>query len=262
MSFDPRFDARWHKVIDPAIRSIDSNTIPLEPVRVDQRPIGESILTEILTGISRSTVVFVDITTIGMNNDRPVRNGNVMYELGIAQAVRLPEEVIVFRSDEDPLPFDVASIRVNSYKPDAQPHVAKEMVSSAIRSAIAEVDLKRHLAVRRALEMLDHSMLMVLIEALATAGIVHPRMKTMGEILQLTGRVAAISRLLELGLLQTEYQRYVPTDRDLEDDPQLFGMVKYQCTALGVEVCKEMTTRVMFTPRPNGGEPPSDGASV
>jgi len=113
MSFDPRFDHRWRDVIAPAIRNVLVHGTPLEPVRVDMRRVSDSILTEILTGITNSRLIFADVTTIGAVDGRPVRNGNVLYEVGIAHAVRLAEEVILFRSDNDPLLFDMANVRVN-----------------------------------------------------------------------------------------------------------------------------------------------------
>ena len=65
MSFYPIFDERWKNVIDPAIRRVERNNVPLEPHRVDVRRVSDSILTEILTGISRSLVIFADVTSLG-----------------------------------------------------------------------------------------------------------------------------------------------------------------------------------------------------
>ena len=108
MSFDDRFQNRWEHVIEPAISSIQRNRVPFEAVRVDARRMSDSIVTEILQGISRYRVVFADVTSIGQIEGRPIRNANVMYEVGIAHATRLPEEVILFRSDSDDLIFDIS----------------------------------------------------------------------------------------------------------------------------------------------------------
>src|SRR5688572_24479525 len=110
MSFAPQFDARWRDVIQPAIRRISANNIRQEPRRVDASIVGDSILTEILQGVSQSRLVFADITSRNHLGAEPVRNANVMYEVGLAHAVRLPEEVLLFRSDADPLLFDVAQV--------------------------------------------------------------------------------------------------------------------------------------------------------
>ena len=75
MSFDPRFQARWENVISPAITNVARNNVPLAPYRVDARRIGDSILTEILGGISTSLLVLVDVTTLGHVDSKVIRNG-------------------------------------------------------------------------------------------------------------------------------------------------------------------------------------------
>src|SRR5262245_50584462 len=92
MSFRSLFNKRWESVISPAIKKVQRNNIPLEPHRVDSRRVSDSILTEILTGISSALVIFADISSLGTIEDKPIRNGNVMYEIGLAHATRLPEE--------------------------------------------------------------------------------------------------------------------------------------------------------------------------
>ena len=54
-------------MIAPAIRQVLRNDVPLEPFRVDSRKVSDSILTEILDGISKSRLVFADITAVGKN---------------------------------------------------------------------------------------------------------------------------------------------------------------------------------------------------
>ena len=64
MSFAPQFQARWKAVITPAIRSVMVNGKPLEPHRVDARQISDSVLTEILGGITNDRLIFADVSTI------------------------------------------------------------------------------------------------------------------------------------------------------------------------------------------------------
>ena len=85
MSFASAFTHRWEKVIMPAIARVQIDGQPLEPIRIDQCRISDSILVEILDGIRRSRLILADITAIGEISGKPVRNGNVLYELGIAQ---------------------------------------------------------------------------------------------------------------------------------------------------------------------------------
>lgn len=243
MSFHPLFDNRWKNVIEPAIRRIEKNNIPLEPYRVDTRRVSDSILTEILYGISRSLVIFADVTSLGKFENKPIRNGNVMYEVGIAHAVRLPEEVILFRSDNDELLFDVANVRVNSYDPDGDPEEARIKLGTTIREAIREIDLKRNLSIKVAAESLDYTCW----EILTTAkGGVHP--PPMGIVAQALGnahRILAISRLLELGALKTNYLHITPELLvDLNDQPGE-NILKYELTQFGNVLLSHITSEIM-----------------
>ena len=99
MSFDERFDSRWENVIKPAFKE-QINGVSLNPYRVNLSNISDSIPTDILEGIRSSRLILGDITTIGKIDGIAVCNNNVMYEIGIAQAIRLPEEVVIFSSDK------------------------------------------------------------------------------------------------------------------------------------------------------------------
>lgn len=233
MSFHPMFDERWKNVIDPAIRRVARKNVPLEPHRVDIRRVSDSILTEILTGISRSLVIFADVTSFGKFENKPVRNGNVMYEVGLAHAIRLPEEVILFRSDNDELLFDVANVRVNSYDPDTNPEEARRKVGITIVEAIKEIDLKRNLTVKAAAESLDYTCWDILLAAAAKDGIHPPPMKTMGQALGNARHISAISRLLELGALKTNYLHITPELLTEHKDQPGEKILKYNLTQFG-----------------------------
>ena len=143
MSFAPEFERRWEGVIAPAIRRVKQDGVLLEPHRVDTRVVSDSILTEILDGITHDSFILADISTLHGNAASGQRNPNVMYEVGIAHALRLPEEVLLFRSDEAPLLFDVANIRVNRFDPDHDPEKAMDDVTRALVNAGNEVNLQR-----------------------------------------------------------------------------------------------------------------------
>lgn len=250
MSFDPRFDNRWRDVIAPAIRSVSVNGTPLEPVRVDMRRVSDSILTEILTGITNSRLIFADVTTIGVLDGRPVRNGNVLYEVGIAHAVRLPEEVILFRSDNDLLLFDMANVRVNFYQPEEALEDSRGTVSDTIVAAVREIDLRKHLAVKKAAESLDFPSWWLLAEAQAQTGIAHPAMRTFGQALGNASRVNAISRLLELGAIKTTYLNVTPELFTKIADSTDTPILTYQCTEFGKAVFQEGIARMgLFSPQ-------------
>lgn len=243
MSFAPQFNARWEKVIAPGIRRIRMNDKPLEPYRVDIRQVSDSILTEILDGISTSLLVVADVTSIGKIDGNPVPNGNVMYEVGIAHAVRLPEEVIMLRSDTDSLLFDLRHVRVKNYNPDNDPQGAQNLVSELAMSTLKEIDLKRHLAVRRAADSLDYLSWVVLAESQSNE-IIHPEMKTMGQTLGKAWRNTSISRLLELGALQTKYIEFSPDVIANIDKISETELMKYRTTPFGVALFEEVARRM------------------
>jgi len=209
MSFDERFNSRWENVIKPAFEE-PINGVLLNPYRVNMRIISDSILIDILEGIRSSRLILGDITTIGEIGGIAVCNNNVMYEIGIAQAIRLPEEVVLFSSDkyegDKKIPFDLSQIRVNDYDPDGRvndydPDGNSEKASEHLREIIIEclskIDQNKSLFVKHAAESLDFDCESVLGEAMVSPS------KTVGQTDNIR-RIIAISRLLELGLFTTQ----------------------------------------------------------
>lgn len=155
-------------------------------------------------------MVFADVTSIGQYEGRAVRNGNVMYEVGLAHAVRLPEEVLIFRSDSENLLFDVANVRINSYDPDGSPDQARKQVSEAIIESLNELDLKRNLAIKSASQAMDLDAWGVLTTAAMNNGISQFPTKTMGQALGNIAKNNAIVRLLDMGALETDFTKLSP----------------------------------------------------
>ena len=112
MSFADAFKGRFDRVIEPAIRGIAVGGVPLVPYRVDLSKSGDSILTDIVDGIAHSQMILADVSVIGYDPEMKAhfRNGNVMYEVGIALACRQPSEVLLIRDDEHRFLFDVSTI--------------------------------------------------------------------------------------------------------------------------------------------------------
>jgi hypothetical protein len=241
MSFAEALRPRWELVIAPGLRDAG-----LDPIRVDVRRVSNSILTEILDGICRARLVFADVSSVD-----GVRNGNVMYELGIAHALRQPEEVILFRSDKDPLLFDLANVRVNSYDPDGDPAKSRAEVAAAASDALREVDLAKSITVDRAIEVLDDAMLVALLDFLSNPAAFQPHVdRTVGDILGRASRRAAIARLLEVGILKT---RLIPIEPNMMDAPMekaLPTIQVYEMTSLGMTVLKRVSQQLMGGPVP------------
>lgn len=135
MSFADDYAERYERVIAPAISSIKVNGETLQPNRVDLSKSGDSILTEILDGIAHSQLVLADVSTCGKDavSGAPFRNGNVMFEVGVALACRQPEEVLLIRDDKDGFLFDVSTIphmRLNFTKQEeARARLTRELIA-------------------------------------------------------------------------------------------------------------------------------------
>lgn len=65
-----------------------------------------------------------------------------MYEIGLAHAIRHPEEVLIIRSDADPLLFDVANIRVHRYDLNKPEEASKQLTRTLQRLAAGITSLK------------------------------------------------------------------------------------------------------------------------
>ena len=123
MSFADIYKRRFDEVIAPSIRAVAVNGQPLEPFRVDFSKSGDSILTDIMDGIAHCRMFVADVSIIGNDSKsgQPYRNGNVMYEIGLAVACRQPTEVLLIRDDQERFLFDVSTI----------PHVHLNFADSA-----------------------------------------------------------------------------------------------------------------------------------
>lgn len=112
MSFSGTYEERFDKIIRPAIESIQHRSRQLKANRVDLSRSGDSILTEISDGIAHAEMVLADVSTLGYDakTGNAYRNGNVMYEVGLALACRQPTEVLLIRDDHDKFLFDVSTI--------------------------------------------------------------------------------------------------------------------------------------------------------
>lgn len=246
MSFDERFRSRWTDVIAPAVESVELDGRRLEPHRVDARSVSDSILTEILDSIGSARLVLADISTSGYLEGVAVRNANVMYELGVAHASRLPEEVILLRSDSDPLSFDIAPVRVNSYDPDTEPLGARAVVRGLIAGALKEAQAQKLLAVRKGALTLDAVAFGVLGAAATSDGLQPPQLLTARQILGNVHRHGAIQRLIELGAIETIYPRIQLAD--LQGSPDAPLDIRYRATPFGLAIMEHIAHTVAGSP--------------
>ena len=136
-----------------------------------------------------------------------------------------------FRSDSEPLLFDISNVRVNLYDPDNDPLGARELVAGAIRDAFKERALQRQGAIKMAAKSLDIPSWAVLVMASASGEIKHFATGSIGKALGNAAGNAAISRLLGIGALETSFMRHSERSiREMKSDREMFS---YKLTPFG-----------------------------
>ena len=216
MPFSAEFQHRYENVIRPTIDSMG-----LTSFRVDASKISDSVIDEILAGIGESVLVLADVSA----DSSGIRNGNVMYEVGLAHAHRPAQSVILIRSDSQPLLFDLSNVRVSDYDPDKDPLGAKKVVEALIHESLSQIDLTLTGIVSDAMKVLDHRSLNFLFRMIENDGRYYPSdddpknwidrmysVMTAGQLDRLTIQ-RIIERLLGAGLITTHH----PTVGDLAD---------------------------------------------
>jgi hypothetical protein len=242
MSFDSRFDARWEQVLRPALSNLVHGGVPLDPFRVDLSRVSDAILTEILEAIANSHVIVADITALGEIADRPIRSANVLYEVGLAHALRPPEEVVLFRSDKQKLDFDVAGVRVHDYDPDGDPATARTKVSETVVASLQALDARRRATVRAAGGRLTLSAAFLLLEAMKNDKVRHPANRTMREAVGGMERSRAIGLLLELGALRASLIELTP---EILQAPEAdLPMLEYVLTPFGMALVSHIASEM------------------
>lgn len=158
MSFNRSSDERWERIFKPAIEEQPIANLNLKAVRVDIRNSGDSILTEINDGIAHSQLIVADISVTDRwqqeNQARWSRNGNVMYEVGLALACRQPVEVLLVRDDLESLLFDVSHIPVLHFNVESQDE-SVVLIRRAIEDRLRERNLQMDLRVTQIMESLS-----------------------------------------------------------------------------------------------------------
>ncbi len=152
MPFDKEFTPVREKAIQPAIEK--GMNQPLRAHLVDATTISNCVLTEILCGIANARIIFADISVCRKGKWKGQRNGNVMYEVGLAHAIRQAEEVILVRSDDEEINFDVANIRIHKYDSKDLGAARKRFVQ-LLNEAVEHINQVKRLKVEDAYGRID-----------------------------------------------------------------------------------------------------------
>lgn len=225
MSFAPEFAQRWQEVIEPTI----SDDLELTPNRVDYNLSGQSVVHDILDGIAHARLIIADITSMRMSDEHgkawPQRNGNVMWELGIAHVMRLPDEVIMVRSDDDRSIFDLTQFRAFQYDPSDVP-AARDVLLQLARDRLKTVDRSRSDHVRACVDTLHPHALLFLLDEVPETGCPFSIEATAGKAL-------VVPRLFELGILRSATFDLRKTETGATEID-----IKYAVTPFGQDVLK------------------------
>jgi len=131
MPFHDSFDSKLKDVMDPGAKMAGFDKA--ERVKEDWE--ANVITDRVFDGIANSRMILFDLAD---DPKAPCQfskqvNGNVLYELGIANAVREPEDIVLIRhGSADGVPFDIAGLNINVY----DDHLSKEWLANKLRAAL------------------------------------------------------------------------------------------------------------------------------
>ncbi len=234
MPFHDEFAPVWEEAIRPAVE--DGSGGKLRARRVDASILSGSIITDILDGIAHSRIVLADISVSRGGKWQGQRNGNVMYEVGLAHAVRTPSEILLIRSDDEQINFDIAQINIHRYQRDDLPST-KDQISRLVADLLRQIQQEKSLKIQRAIDLLDSDSIYYL-ETFAVHGMFPgPDPKTMGEELLAISNRAALARLQQMGII-----RAVPLK-----EPKLTA---YALTCFGSALMRALGLRVISPQQP------------
>ena len=201
MSFSDEFRNTWELAIRPAIEE----DCKLIAHRVDNSIINDDVVVEILKGISHARVFFADISVCQQGAWAGQRNGNVMYEVGLAHAIRQPSEVVIVRSDDQQINFDVAGLRVHRYDRNDLLS-ARKRFAELIKGSVSQTDNRKALKVEQVVNRLDVGCLL-LIREVGTQPVFYFILdnKEAMEELSRKGVIAATRFMLDQGIIKTLY---------------------------------------------------------
>ena len=152
MPFSDEFKLVWEQAIKPAIEH-DTKGSPIAN-RVDSTTLAGSIIIDILDGIANSKLVFAEISINKDGKCKGQRNSNVMYEIGIAHAIRQSTEILMVRDDNEKINFDIAGIRIQMYNRNDLSD-ARQKFGLLINNCLDSIDREKSLIVQKIITLID-----------------------------------------------------------------------------------------------------------
>lgn len=208
MGFNEDGERAWAEIVEPTIRDVK-----LKPVRVDFRTGGDSIMHDIMDGIAHSRLVVADITSSSMTDlagePWPQRNANVLWELGIAHTMRLPDEVVVIKFDNDRSIFDLTQFRVFQFD-RSQVTLSRLNLEKVLRDRLRSIDQTKSEHVIRTITALTGPCIMAFFawSELYSGELFQVRITAATEL--------TMHRFIELGIIEVDSTRFTRPDPEQE----------------------------------------------
>jgi hypothetical protein len=168
---------------------------------------------------------------------KPQRNGNVMWELGVAHVMRMPDEVVMMRSDRDRTIFDLTQYRAFDYDP-GDFAASRAMLKTLMEDRLKAIDQAKSYHVQQCARSLDLQSWMILLEACGAGRVKAQTVKTVGDVFVGVRRIPAIWRLLGMGALSTDFTRITKEMLQSSINEPTDGMLEYNITAFGLAVLR------------------------
>jgi hypothetical protein len=129
--FDESFDKKFEIIKDAAIQ-----TGFKDARRTKEDSVANEITSKILDGIANSRMLLFDLSDDPNYSKSKIKvNGNVLYELGIANAMREPDDILLIRKESlTGVPFDITGLNIHFYKEDFTSDWMKEKLKNAIEN--------------------------------------------------------------------------------------------------------------------------------
>jgi hypothetical protein len=199
MPFHSEFDGVWNEIIRPAVAQ--GSIGRLQARRVDATVLSGNVITDILNGIAHARIVLADISVCLQGRWVGQRNGNVMYEVGLSHALRHATEVLLIRSDDEQINFDVAQINVHRYD-KTNSAGAKDQIARLVADLLKQIQQEKSLKVARAVDLLDDVSRKYIVDFALDGPFRGPNPQKMGEVLIAISYRIALTKLQELGILK------------------------------------------------------------